>query len=490
MLRLARAAALLPLTLAFAADLDWPRFRGPDGAGVAIRTTKLPAEIGPEKNVVWKTELPPGHSSPIVAGGRIFLTAAEGGSSSDAGRDKVVDQGGKLYTFAIQRQTGEILWRREAPRPRLERYQPTNSPASPSPVVDGDRVFVFFGDYGLIAYDLEGRELWKAPLGPFNNVNGHGSSPIVAGDLVIMLCDQDSDSFLLAVDKVTGREVWRTARPEVTRSYSTPLLYQPPGAKAQIVVPGAYYLTGYDAATGEKLWWIRGMSWQPKSTPIVHDGIIYAHWWEGGGEAESPTETPAFSAILAERDSNHDGVLTAAEYSADPRTQRGFVNIDLNNDTLVNAQEWENYRARRSSRNVLIAVKPAGKGDLTGSAAVIWRMQKFLPNVPSPLIYNKILYLVKDGGIFTSLDPVTGKILKQGRLSGALGTYYASPVAGAGKVYLLSQEGKVTVVSAGQEWEILSVDDFDEECFATPALIDNRIYLRTKTALYCFSQPD
>ncbi|MEZ5352550.1 MAG: PQQ-binding-like beta-propeller repeat protein [Bryobacteraceae bacterium] len=478
---------LVFLTGAFSlAGEDWPRFRGSDGAGVAVRTSDLPSEFGPNKNVVWKTELPPGHSSPIVVGDRIFLTAAEGGSSADAGRDKIVDKGGKLYTYCLRRSDGRVLWRREVPRPRLERFQPTNSPASPSPVVDESRVYVFFGDFGLLAYDFEGKEQWRVPLGPFNNVNGHGSSPILAGDLVVMLCDQDTDSYLLAVRRDTGREVWRTPRPEVTRSYSTPLLYRSPTGGDQIVVPGAYYLTSYSAETGEKLWWIRGMSWQPKSTPIVHDGLIYAHWWEGGGEAEAPTETPSFAETIAERDKNGDGLLTAQEYSAEARGQRAFINIDLNADTLVNEQEWENYRARRASRNVLIAVRPEGKGDLTNSPSVQWRMQKFLPNVPSPLIYMNILYLVKDGGILSSLDAASGRILKQGRLTGALGTYYSSPVAGAGKVFLISQEGKATVVRAGADWEILSVNDMEEECFATPALLDDRIYLRTRSALYCF----
>ncbi len=467
---------------------DWPRFRGANGEGVAVRTNRLPTEFGPNKNVVWKTPLPPGHSSPIIVGDRIFLTAGEGGSAADAGRDKIVDKDGKLYTYCLNRKDGKVLWRREVPRPRLERYQTTNSPASPSPVVDAERVYVFFGDFGLLAYDFQGVEQWRVPLGPFNNVNGHGSSPILAGGLVIMLCDQDTNSYLLAVRKDTGKVAWKTPRPEVTRSYSTPVLYRAPGGGDQIVVPGAYYLTGYSAETGERLWWIRGMSWQPKSTPIIHDGTIYAHWWEGGGEAETPTETPSFADTIRDKDSNGDGMLTAEEYSTEARVQRGFVNIDLNEDKLVNEQEWENYRARRASRNALIAVRPEGKGDLTNSPGVRWRMQKFLPNVPSPLIYLNVLYLVKDGGILSSLDPVSGKIFKQGRLTGALGTYYSSPVGGAGKVFLISQEGRATVLKADANWEILAVNDLEEECFATPALVDDRMYLRTRGALYCFAE--
>src|SRR4029077_18501945 len=164
---------VLVITIAASASFaaDWSQFRGPNGSGVGD-AVRLPAQFGPDKNVVWKTPVPFGHSSPVIGGELIFITGAEGGARADAGREKVVDQGGKLYTLAIERGTGKILWRREVPRPRLERYQPTNSPASPTPVTDGENVYVFFGDFGLLAYTKDGAERWRLPLGPFNNVNG------------------------------------------------------------------------------------------------------------------------------------------------------------------------------------------------------------------------------------------------------------------------------------------------------------------------------
>jgi outer membrane protein assembly factor BamB len=463
---------------------DWPQFRGPAAQGVG-EVTKLPDRIGPNSRTAWKTALPPGHSSPILIRDRIVLTAAVGGKRADAGRDKVVDEGGTLQTICLDRKTGKILWRREAPRPRLERYQPTNSPVSPTPVAAGDTIYVFFGDFGLLAYGFDGEERWRMPLGPFNNVNGHGTSPIVAGDLLIILCDQDDDSYLLAVHRRTGKVAWRVDRAEFTRCYTTPTLFEPPGGPPQLIVSGAYELTSYDARTGEKLWWVRGLSWQPKSAPIIHNGIVYAHWWEGGGEAEAPTETPTFDQTLAQYGAQADAERLVIAKVADARVQRGFINADLDNDGLIDRREWDNHRARRESRNRLIAVKPDGRGDVTGTH-VVWSMQKFLPNVPTPLIYGGIMYLIKDGGILTALDPANGTILKQGRLTGALDTYYASPVAGAGLVYFQSQTGKSVVVKAGKEWEIVSVEDFGEEIFATPAIADNRVYLRTNAALYCF----
>ena len=476
---------LLPIALAAAAFAgDWSQFRGPNGSGVGD-AAHLPSQFGPDKNVVWKTAVPFGHSSPVIAGDLIFLTGAEGGSRSDAGREKVVDQGGKLYTFAVARGTGKIVWKREVPRPRLERYQPTNSPASPSPVTDGRNVYVFFGDFGLLAYTRDGAELWRLPLGPFNNVNGHGSSPILYRDMLIQVCDQDSGSYLLAVDKSTGKIRWKTPRPDETRSYVTPAIFEPPDGPAELIVPGALQVVSYYASTGEKSWWVRGLSWQPKSLPVIDGNTIYVHSWEGGGEAETPTETPSFAEMLAKRDANHDGKLSEAEFADDPKMQKGYYLIDLNGDGLVDEHEWDFYRARRAARNNLIAIRHGGHGDLTGSN-VVWSMQKFLPNCPSPLIYQGVMYLIKDGGILTALDPKTGKILNQGRLPGALDTYYASPVGAAGKVFLLSQQGKATVIEGGADWKILATNDLEEDTFATPAIYDNKLYLRTRGTLYCF----
>lgn len=478
---------LLLLLLAAPLLADWTQFRGPNGSGVAPEARNLPVEFGPSKNVVWRTDLPPGHSSPVIAGDRIYLTAAEGERLVDAGREKVADDGsGKLLTLCLDRRTGKILWRREAPRGRRERFQPTNSAASPSPATDGRNVYVFFGDFGLLSYGPDGEERWRAPLGPFNNVNGHGSSPIVAGGMVILVCDQDSGSYLIALDKDTGRTRWKTDRSELMRSYVTPAVFRPKTGPAELIVPGSLMLISYALETGEKLWWVRGMSWQPKSVPVIAGDMIYAHSWEGGGEAEEPTETPTFAATLAAHDANRDGRISPEELP-DPRMLKSFYLLDLNGDGSLDERDWTFYRARRAARNSLLAIRHGGRGDLT-SSNLVWSMRKFLPNVPSAVIYQDVLYMVKDGGILSSLDPKTGAILKQARLNGALGVYYTSPVAADGKVYLISQEGKASVLKAGAQWAVLAVNDLEEECYATPAMVGDRIYLRTRGRLYCFAR--
>jgi len=184
---------------------DWTQFRGPNGSGVSP-SKNVPDRFDSQHNFLWRTPLPAGHSSPVFTEDRIFVTAFEAKT---------------LLTICLDRSTGKIAWRRPAPREREESFQPTNSPAPPTPVTDGSNVYVFFGDFGLLSYGADGNERWRLPLGPFNNANGHGSSPILADGKLVLICDQDTDSFLLAVDPSNGRELWKTMRPEYTRGYAT-----------------------------------------------------------------------------------------------------------------------------------------------------------------------------------------------------------------------------------------------------------------------------
>ena len=446
---------------------DWPQFRGPNGAGTS-NSTNLPVRFGPRDNVLWETAVLPGHSSPVLSGHRIFLTGFE---------DK------KLFTFCLDRASGKVIWQEEAPRDRFESYQPPNSPASPTPVTDGEYVYVFFGDFGLIAYSFEGREVWRLPLGPFNNANGHGSSPILAEGKLVLICDQDTGSFLIAVDSKTGKVAWKVERPEVTRGYATPALFRPKDDPAEVIVPGSYQIAGYALSNGEKLWWVRGMAWQLKSVPLISEDVIYVNGWEIGGDTDQPPIITSFEEVLGQHDRNRDGRLSLSEIP-----EPVWPDEDLDHDGFVNQREWDFRRARRTAQNNIVAFRHGGRGDLT-ETNVLWRYRKSLPNVPSPILYQNVLYLIKDGGIATTLNPKTGEVLKQARLPGATEQYWASPVAADGKVYIVSAAGKVSVLRASGDWELLVVNDLGDDCFATPAIADGRIYLRTRTKLYCFGKP-
>jgi outer membrane protein assembly factor BamB len=250
---------------------EWPQFRGPNGSGVSD-SSGLPVEFGPNQNVIWKTPLPPGHSSPALASDRIFVTAFE---------DK------KLFTICLDRASGRILWRRDVPRHRMEKLHDSNSAASPSPVTDGKNVYAFFTDFGLVSFGPDGNERWRMPLGPFNNPMGMAASPILAGDKLLLLCDQESGSFFLSVNKETGKLNWRVERPEVTRGFSTPVLYQPKDGTPQVLTTGAYQLTAYSLQNGEAIWWVRGLTWQLKPTPVLGKDTIYVLGWAGGADTGS-----------------------------------------------------------------------------------------------------------------------------------------------------------------------------------------------------------
>lgn len=470
------------LTLAFvlAASLpaakDWLQFRGPNSQGVA-EETNLPVEFGPDKNIVWKTPLPPGHSSPVLVGERIFLTAFENE---------------KLFTFALDRASGRILWRREAPRPRQQELHKMNTPASPSPVSDGKDVYVFFTDFGLISYGPDGNERWRTPMGPFNNPFGMGASPVLADGVLLQSCDAESGSFFAAFDPKTGKQLWRVERPEYTRGFSTPVIFRPKGGPTQAILAGSYQLTSYDVKTGKEVWWYRGLTWQLKPTPVLSpdNQFVYVLGWAGGSDTGQQEAIPDFEEVLKVWDKDGDRKLAKAEIP-DAKITKDWVSVDLDRDEALGLRDWKLYQSRRAAQNTFQAVKlpPNPKGEL-GADARVWAYTKSLPNVPSPLLYQGVLYLMKEGGIFTSFNPADGAVLKQGRLQGALSQYFASPVGADGKIYAISEAGNVVVLKAGGEWEILKVNDLDDEVHATPAIVDGRIYLRTKSALYCFAKKD
>jgi outer membrane protein assembly factor BamB len=346
---------------------------------------------------------------------------------------------------------------------------------------------VFFADFGLLAYGPDGNELWRMPLGPFNNPFGHGASPILVGDLLLMVCDQDENSFLLAVEKKTGRVRWRTARPHAQRGYATPVLYQPKGGALQAIVAGSYQLNGYEVATGKLLWWARGLPWQVKPTPVVAGDAVYFVTYAGESDPGQQENIPPFREALAQLDTNKDGRLSKDEV-VDPRAKARFDEyLDLDDTGYLEARDWEQFRLRRAGENSFRAYRLGGEGDITDSH-FLWKNPRSLPNVPSPLYYQGVLYTLKEGGILTSFDPKTGEILKQARLTAAPGAYYSSPVAADGKIYVISEEGKATVLRAGAQWEVLAVNVLDDGCKATPALVDGRIYLRTYSAVYCFQK--
>lgn len=468
---LTRALSLALLLAASLSAADWPQFRGPEGAGIA-EGSPLPVRFGEDENLLWKTALPPGHSSPVVAGDRIYLTAYEEE---------------RLLVLAMERETGEILWIRDVPRPRREGFQPTHGPASPSPVTDGSNIFVFFGDFGAMSFDSAGNERWRRPMGPFVNQNGHGSSPIVADDKLLVVCDQQVNSYVIALDKDSGETIWKTDRPMTTRGYGTAGVFRPQEGRPQVVVPGAYRVSAYDLETGEELWWVNGFAWQLKCVPLFRGDTIFINGWEIGGDPGQQKDTQSFEDVLAANDKNGDRLISQDE-APDQRLKaaRPWLEADLGGDGVMDERDWYFYAARRAPINNLVAIRPGNmRGDIS-EEGVLWRYTKSLPNTPSPLLYRDLIYLVKDGGIFSSVDPEAGASHRVDRLRDAIGKYWASPVAGDGKIYTISEDCAISAIKPGAEWEVIETSGVDGTCFATPAIADGRIYVRSLQAIYGF----
>lgn len=464
----------LPLSAAAPAG-EWARFRGPNGSGLS-EATRVPTEFSPDRNLAWRLPLPQGHSSPILFGNRIYLTGMRPDET--------------LVTLAIDRVAGKVLWEREAPKVTTKVVDKRNNPASPSPAVEEDGVYVFFPDYGMVAYNGAGTQLWSMPLGPFNNIYGMGASPVIVGDNVILACDQSVGSFIMAVNKRTGKVAWRVDRPEAKSGHSTPVLWRGPDGRDQILLPGSFLLTSYDAETGKKLWWVGGLSFEMKSTPVIggaaHDTIYVNGYGAPVNDPGNKVSVPTADEVWPTADADRDGVISKAEF---PKYTPAFwfVVADLDNNGSVTKDEWAYYRAALDSENGMLAIKLGGSGDMTDTA-IRWKYQRSVPQLPSPLLYRGMLYMVNDNGIVTILDPETGAVVKQGRLTGAPGAVFASPIAADGNVYFSTEAGAVVVVAPGGELAVKQVNDLREEVYATPAVADGRIYVRTTQALYAFGQ--
>ncbi len=459
----------------------WPRFRGPNGAGVADKDTP-PVQFGPASKLLWKTALPAGHSSPIVWEGHIFLTGVENE---------------KLVVLALRRKDGKLLWKQTIPAEKLEKVHASSNPAASTPATDGQRVYVYCGSYGLLAFDFAGKDIWRKPLPLPPTKYGTASSPIVYDGKVILQRDgNDGKSELLAVDAKSGATVWQAARPLNQESWSTPTLWSHDG-QDELITVGNGRLTAYAPKDGTERWWAGGLSFAPITVAVSGEGLIFASTKSIGGAPGDRIEFPAWE-TLVQYDQNKDGILSADELPAGmgiqlrkdvPKETPGnnfLMSRIVTKDRPITKSQWE---AMISSTNnlsdVVIAVRPGGNGDST-TTHVAWKAERGISEIPSPIFYRGRLYIVRDGGIVTSYEPATGKPLLNRQRLGALGQYVASPVAAAGRIYVASEPGTIVVFRAGDTLEVLARNELGEGIRATPAIVDNKLYVRTLTQLWAF----
>ena len=465
---------VLPIVLAVLltpADAeDWTRFRGPNGSGVS-KDTGFPIQFGRDKNVAWRAPVRKGKSSPVLTPLFVFLTAFEKE---------------KLFTLCLDRRTGKLVWERALDRPRRQDGSTLNEPASITPVTDGENVYVFFQDYGLISYDAAGNVRWKVPLGPFTNTMGLAASPIIGAGVIVLQIDQQQGSYIAAFDRGDGELRWKTPRGEQD-GWATPVLDRMPDGELLVLTAGRGQLGAHLLENGKRVGSGIGLSPAIVASPVLDEHTVFAFGY--GSESTVP-----FSDILTTLDKYHDGQLTADEYGDDAFLV-GIAKVEGNRDGIVTKEEWDARFQELMGPSGFWAFRleraPGAPSDPSIHLRILWRYEKdFTGVIPSPLLYKSVLYVVRNGGILTALDRETGKVIKTGRLEEAVGGYSASPVAAEGQIFLASEDGKVAVVRAGRDWNVLAVNDIGENCYATPALSEGQIYLRTDEALYRFGTHD
>lgn len=449
---------------------NWPQFRGAGALGIAD-AEKPPVEIGPMKNVKWKVAVPPGLSCPVIWGDKLFLTAFEND---------------KLFTIAYSRTDGKELWRQEAPAAKIEVYMKTEgSPAASTVATDGQRVIAYFGSCGLLCYDFDGKLQWKyeLPCAETNYDFGSGTSPILVDGMVILGRDLMKGSKLIVVDAKTGSLLWEKSREGFPTSYSSPAIWDQPTGK-EIVFPGFLKLTAYDLKTGAQKWTVSGMPAVTCTTPVVVDGeLIFAGWSPSGA---TDFKMPTFDELLKQGDEDGDGVLTEKE--SEKTFLKGFFkNNDTNHDGKLTREEWDaGIKAMAAGKNCAVAIKLGGTGDISATH-VRWKVTKGMPYVPTPLVYRGQMYTISNRGQLSAYDVKTGKEVFTEENIGLTGAY-ASPVAANGYVYLFGLDGTAVVLKAGDFADVKHRVKFPERIAATPAIVDNTLYVRGAKTLYAFSE--
>jgi len=464
-------ALLVPLLLAD----DWRQFRGPNASGVAGGAYPVPVEFSQTDKVKWSAKLGDGVASPIVVGGQAFVTAMVGEQ--------------KFGVFCFEAATGKSVWHREFDTGKLPRITPPNSHASSTPASDGNRVYIYFSTLGLLALDAsDGKTVWERPipLPAYLMDWGAASSPIVYRDMVIFNQDDDLSPVLYAFDSATGKERWRTERPDMLAGYAIPVLCEANG-RTDLVVAGSGKLKGYDPETGVERWTCNTLLRTIMTSPIVHDGVIFLAVQSYGDEKR----TLKF-ALLEWLDTNQDGKLARDELPKE--FWKRFDASDKDHNGVIEGDELDT--AFQSSENlvgggaIVQAIRGGGQGNVTATH-VLWNNQytvKAPPsNLSSPLVVDGQLFLVKKGGLSSSFDEATGK--EQWKLAriGNIGDYFASPVAADGKIYVAGENGFIVVLSTGPKLKILAKNDMGEPCIATPAIADGRLFIRTRESIYCIS---
>ena len=469
----------------------WPQFRGENCTGIAQASQNPPIHLDPE-NALWKIPVIAGFSSPCIWEDKIFLTGFD-------------NERQLLHVLCISRTDGRQLWDQIVPVKEIEKVHKISNPATATPVTDGERVYVYFGSYGLLCYDFSGKLRWSVPLPVVKTMNnqGSGTSPVIAGDLIILSRDEENDPYLLAVNRHTGDTVWKQPQPQVTKwkatSYSTPVIWN-----NHVIVHRLGEIVAYRLEDGKRDWAIKAPT-NGTSTPVVNSEFVFVGAWSNLGEPDLRPTFPEFKELLKKYDKNQDNKISRDEFPQDllfalrPESVVGQSNtirmkgfqkyIDQNADNAIDNEEWKEAIGHiipwPGEDHGLVAIKSNNNGDDT-SIRVLWAESKHVPEVPSPIYYDGRVYMIKNGGIVTCMNAETGQNMYSRQRLGATGPYYFSPVIANDRIYIASAKGVVVVFATGDKLTVLARNDLKEKILATPAIVDNKLYVRTEGHLYAF----
>jgi len=464
------------------AQSNWPQFRGLNSAGIAPDNQSLPAELNKSKNMLWSCAVSKGNSSPCIWGNKIFLTGYS---------DK------SLETICIDRKAGKVIWKKTIKVEKFERMHPINNPASPTAATDGERVYVYFGAYGLLCYDFEGELVWERKMPIPQIMYGSSASPILAGHNLIFIHDSNTESYIENIASKTGKTIWKKERSGFKGTWSNPIVWSNQGVQ-EVVIYGIWWMKAYDLKDGAERWALPGLTDEPIITPVTGEGLLYLTSYNMKTNPEV-IGLPEFDELLQEYDKNGDEQINLEEaranksvlsrYDADGEGDHplwGFFRyLDVDKSGNITPKEWGKMISFLDSfeqHNALLAIRPS---DGNSETEIVWQHSYGVPESPSLLYYQQRIYMVKNGGIVSCLNAKTGELIYQGKLKSG-GPYYSSPVVGDGKIYAASARGIVSVFSIGDDLQILSQNDLKERIMATPALLEGKVYLRTEKALYAF----
>ena len=477
------------LFMAAAGAADWQQFRGPNSSGIAPGSSP-PVEFGPGKNELWNIPMGAGHSSPIVVGEVIFLTTYDKSRKA-------------LAVVCISRASGEIRWERLVPADRIEKGHASFNPASSTPASDGQRVVAYFGSFGLICFDLEGKKLWQRKMPLTRTFGGNATSPAIVGDRVVLYRGNYIDHFLLAVDKITGKELWKVPQREPF-SGEMACTACPIVAGDKLLVHTARSMQAFEISSG-KLLWVAVCATTATSTPIVAGKEVIVAAWNKMGEPALRPEFPDYKKLITDHDKDGDKLISrdelptlwifhrpdGAEAPQNGATIR-FERVDKNNNREIDADEWsaqlqglEKFRARYKTHGIL-AIPLDSKGEVEANEIRTLETQG-IPEVPSPLCDGRYVYFVKNGGVLTCLELKTGRRVYRIRTQGR-GTHYASPLIAGGHLFTIAGDGRISVLTLGPEPKSLATNEMRDRVYATPAISDGVLYVRTHSRLFAFGK--